>query len=129
MSTPRSLTIAMRVMPKRLRIRAIDRLTVVGSAVLQAAGPKAFDAEQVGGILDGTAALEDDTEAIEDLRGKHERLARVFSRMRWPSRRAWRSKTAGWLARMGMISMWKSTGRCHGNTPSDSNPSGSVEPL
>lgn len=43
-----------------------------------AVGPRAFDAEQVGGVLGGEAAPDDGTEAIDDLRAKRERLARVF---------------------------------------------------
>ena len=41
--------------------------------------------------------------------GSLERLARVFLRMRVPSRQAWRSRMAGILERLGMLSMWKDT--------------------
>ena len=47
--------------------------------------------------------------------GSLERLARVFLRMRLPSRRASRSRMAGLLAQLGMISTWKDTGEYYGN--------------
>ena len=76
--------------------------------------PRAFAAEQFGGVPDGVADLEDGTEAINDLRGKRESLASFSLRTRWPSYQSSGSRMTGLLARLGMISMWKDTGRHYG---------------
>ena len=43
--------------------------------------------------------------------GRWVRLASVCLRMRWPSRQAFRSRMAGGLLRLGMVSMWWDMGR------------------
>ncbi len=79
-----------------------------------AVGPGAPDTQELGRVLDGQAALEDGAEAVDDL--GREGLARVFLRIRWPSRQASRSRMADLLARLGIISTWKETGEGYGNT-------------
>ena len=49
-------------------------------------------------------ALEQGADAVDDLRGSLERLARVVRRMRLPSRLASRKRMAGGLERLGMTS-------------------------
>ena len=71
-----------------------------------AMGQGAADAE---GLLAGAidlAAAEHGADAVDDLGGSLERLARVVRRMRLPSRWAWRKRMAGGLLRLGMTSTW-----------------------
>ena len=90
--------------------------------------PGALDAQELGNVHDREPALETLRKPSTMSGGRRERLASVFLRTRWPSRQAWRSRTAGLLAWLGIVSIWKDTGECYGNNIPVEGPLGWEEP-